>query len=140
MSYRTKTIDFLGYFYNQVQSKKFLNQFFSMFWVFNCWNLFIFVKFRVYSNIKMSYKVKIVEWYNHFLKASRHSALVNFFSYKGVEKTISTCDISGPMGFVINKFILQSLAFLINFPMTPPQWNPSLMLPIKIIVKYLKYW
>ena len=65
------------------------------------------------------------------------STLVNYFSYKDVEKTISMCDISGPMGFVINKFILQSLAFLINFPMTPPQWNSCVT--ASPIVKLIKF-
>ena len=70
-----KPLIFWAIFRLQYKAKKILNQFFSMFWVSNCWNLFIFIKCRFYSNIKMPHKVKIVEWNNHFLKASRHSVV-----------------------------------------------------------------
>ena len=62
------------------------NHFFSILWLYNCKNWFIFVKFRVYSYIKMAYYIKIIVCYFHFWRlhaivprSIKHGCLINFF-------------------------------------------------------------
>ena len=75
MSYRAKTIDFLGYFYTQVQKKSFINWIFFKFRVNYRENSFNFIKYGCYRHylVFIAFQLVMSVWQKHFLKASRHS-------------------------------------------------------------------